>query len=313
MKKLLLINPVGRRSGYLISSFSTFPPLGLAYVAAVTPPDWNIQILDENYEVFSFQEADLVGITAFTSTINRAYELANEYRRKNIKVVVGGIHASMHPDESLQFADSVVIGEAETIWPEVIKDFENKRLRRKYTAPRLDLSGPPIKPRRDLLNPNYRWNSVQTSRGCPFDCYFCTVSKYLGREYRQREANHILEEIEGIKGDYISFVDDNLLGYSNESKVRSKKLFEGMVQRNLKKKWWMQASVNAADDEEIVRLAAQAGCMLVFIGFETIDNSSLKSFHKGINLKIGIDNYKKGGQHFPSIWHWCYGCIYHWQ
>ncbi|HET6421969.1 MAG TPA: cobalamin-dependent protein, partial [Geobacteraceae bacterium] len=124
MKKLLLINPVGRRSGFLLSKFSTFPPLSLAYVAAVTPDQWEIKIIDENFDKFEFEEADLVGITAFTSNITRAYEIAGIYRAKNIKVILGGIHVSMLPDEALQYADSVLIGEAEGIWGQVIRDFE---------------------------------------------------------------------------------------------------------------------------------------------------------------------------------------------
>ena len=127
MKKLLLVNPVKRKSGYLLSRFSTFPPLGLSYVASVTPSDWDVKIADENFEKLEFEDADLVGITAFTSSINRAYEIAQIYRKHKIKVVMGGIHASMCPDEVLQFADSVVIGEAEGIWETVIKDFENNR------------------------------------------------------------------------------------------------------------------------------------------------------------------------------------------
>ena len=113
MRKLLLINPVGRRSGYLLSRFSTFQPLGLAYTAAVTPSHWEVKIADENIEPFEFEEADLVGITAFTSNINRAYEIARLYKEKGIKVIIGGIHGSMLPDEALQYADSVVIGEVE--------------------------------------------------------------------------------------------------------------------------------------------------------------------------------------------------------
>ncbi len=126
MKKLLLINPVGRKSGYLLSKFSTFQPLSLAYIAAVTPSHWEIKIVDENIDEFKFEEADLVGITAFTSNINRAYEIAQMYRKKKIKVIMGGIHISMLPDEALQYADSVVIGEVEGIWNQVIRRFRKQ-------------------------------------------------------------------------------------------------------------------------------------------------------------------------------------------
>ena len=293
MKKLLLINPVSRRSGYLLSKFSTFPPLSLAYVAAVTPSNWEVKIVDENFDKFVFEEADLVGITAFTTTISRAYEIACMYRERKIKVVMGGIHVSMLPDEALQYADVVVVGEVESIWERVINDFENKRLSTKYVGIQIDLTQFKITPRHDLLHPDYFWHSVQTSRGCPFNCYFCSVSKHLGKEYRQRKPQEILNELEEIRGEYITFVDDNLIGYSPESKNRAMELFKGMIQRRLRKKWWMQTSINAADDERVIELAAQSGCMYVFIGFETISQGMLKDMKKGINLKIGVENYKK--------------------
>lgn len=163
----------------MLSRFSTFSPLGLAYVAAATPSNWEVKILDENIGEFEFEEADLVGITAFTSNINRAYKIARIYRERKIKVVIGGIHASMMSDEALLFADSVVVGEAEDIWPKVIADFEHNRLSGLYVGPRVDLNQLKLVPRRDLLDPGYFWHSVQSSRGCPFNCHFCSVSRYL--------------------------------------------------------------------------------------------------------------------------------------
>jgi radical SAM superfamily enzyme YgiQ (UPF0313 family) len=293
MKKLLLINPVGRRSGYLLSRFSTLPPLGLSYVAAVTPPGWEVKIADENFDPVGYEEADLVAITAFTSNINRAYEIASMYRAKKTKVVLGGIHVSMLPDEALQCADAVVVGEVEGIWGKVINDFENNTLHPKYIGPRMDLSKFRITPRRDLLNPGYYWQSVQTSRGCPFNCNFCSVTKYLGKEYRQRRPEDVIDEMKQISGEYVAFVDDNLIGYRSESMARAKELFRGMIRAGLSKRWWMQASINAADDEQVVELASQAGCMFVFIGFESINKEMLQQMKKGVNLKTGVEKYQK--------------------
>ena len=293
MKKLLLINPVGRKSGFLLSKVSTFPPLSLAYVAAVTPSNWEVKILDENFEQSEFEEADLVGITAFTSNITRAYEIARNYRKRNIKVVMGGIHASMLPDEALQHADSVVIGEVEGIWEQLLKDFENNSLSPLYEGPKIDLSRNKIKPRRDLFHPDYRWHSIQTSRGCPFNCNFCSVSRYLGNQYRQRNTDDVLNELDEIQGEYVVFLDDNLIGYSNKSKNRAVDLFKGMIERGIKKRWWMQTSINVGNHEQLIELAAQSGCMYAFIGFETINDEQLKGMKKGINLKIGVENYKK--------------------
>jgi radical SAM superfamily enzyme YgiQ (UPF0313 family) len=233
-----------------------------------------------------------VGITAFTSSINRAYEISRIYRRQGTKVIMGGIHASMCPDEVLQYADAVVVGEVEGIWDTVIQDFENNRLQPKYAGPHVDFSRNHIKPRRDLLNPNYVWNSIQTSRGCPFNCDFCSVSRYLGKQYRQRFASDVLDEIAEIDGQLLSFVDDNLVGVSLESKKRAKEIFKGMIRSGSSKKWWMQTSINSADDEQLLELAAESGCLCAFIGFETISEKTLKGMSKGINLKLGIENYK---------------------
>jgi len=266
--------------------------LGLGYVAALTPDNWEIKIIDENFDEFQFEEADLVGITAFTSNINRAYEIATIYKRKKIKVVIGGIHASMLPDEALRFADSVVIGEAENIWKKVIADFENNNLAEKYKGEIVDLIKLDIIPRRDLFHPNYFWETIQTSRGCPLNCNFCSVSRYLGNKYRQKKVDNILKELNTLNGHYITFLDDNLVGYGKDAYQHTKELFRGMIERKLNKKWCMQSSMNIIDDEEIIKLAAEAGCIFVFIGFESIATDSLSNFHKGVNIKVGVRNYK---------------------
>ena len=298
MPSLTLINPVGRRSGLLMSRVSRFAPLGLAYVAALTPSHWSVQILDENFEPFTFRKTDLVGITAFTSNINRAYEIAKTYRDHGIKVIIGGIHASMMPDEALQHADCVVTGEAEGIWPQVIQDFEAGRLERIYHGPHIDMVRSSVRPRRDLLHQDYIWHSVQTSRGCPFNCNFCSVTRYLGKAYRKRDVNDVLDELSQIQGRYIAFVDDNLIGHSQEDKNRAKNLFRGMISRGMNKRWWMQTSINAAEDDELIKLAATAGCMFVFIGFETMDTDTLKTMRKGVNIKLGVDNYRPAVRRF---------------
>jgi radical SAM superfamily enzyme YgiQ (UPF0313 family) len=293
MKKLLLINPVGQKSGTLLSRFSTFQPLSLAYIAAVTPSDWEVRIADENFGQLPLEDADLVGITAFTGNINRAYALARAYRERSVKVVLGGIHASMLADEALQFVDAVVVGEAEEIWAKVLEDFENGRMSGIYKGPHVDLSQRATIPRRDLMSADYVFQSIQTSRGCPFHCDFCSVSRYLGTTYRQRKPEDVLRELADIKGRYIFFIDDNLVGYSAESRERAKGLFRGMIERGMKKRWWMQTSINTAEDEELLSLAGKAGCMFALIGFESISEDSLKDMKKGINIRVGVDNYKK--------------------
>jgi len=292
MPKLNLINPVGRRSGLLMSRISKFAPLGLAYVAALTPPHWHVEIKDENFDVETVSEADLVGITAFTSNINRAYEIAGSYRERGVPVVLGGIHASMIPEEALQYVDAVVVGEAEQAWPRVIEDFEAGRLQRIYYGTHVDMADYRVRPRRDLLHKDYIWQSVQTSRGCPFNCNFCSVTRYLGKTYRKRDAADVLDELGTIEGRYIAFVDDNLIGHGDADRARAEKIFKGMIDGQMNKRWWMQTSINAGEDEDLIRLAAAAGCMFVFIGLETMDPKILRRMRKGINLKLGIENYR---------------------
>jgi radical SAM superfamily enzyme YgiQ (UPF0313 family) len=275
----------------MLSRISCFPPLGLAYVAAVTPEDWDIRILDENFDDWNHEEADLVGITAFTSNVGRAYEIADSYRARGIPVVMGGIHASMLPEEALGHVDAVVSGEVEGIWATVLEDFQTGRMSGLYRGPQVDLETSDILPRRDLLHPGYFWQPVQTSRGCPFDCSFCSVSRYLGRQYRQRTAGSVLRELETIQGKHVLFLDDNLIGYSESARIRALAIFNGMISRKMDKKWWMQASINIADDALVLQRAARSGCTHVFIGFETTEEGSLEEMHKGVNLKTGVSNY----------------------
>ncbi len=298
MRRLLLINPVGRISGGLLSRVSTFQPLGLAYLAALTPSGWDVKINDENFGQLPVENADLVGITAFTSSVNRAYELAQQYRQRGIKVVMGGIHASMMPDEALGYSDAVVVGEAEGVWAKVISDFESGRMSGIYRGPQIDLGVRTVRPRRDLLDPRYVFHSVQTSRGCPFRCDFCSVTQYLGHTYRQRAPEDVLDELEQVPGRYVFFVDDNLVGYTAESRERARTLFDGMIRQGLRKRWWMQTSINSAEDESLLRLAGRSGCLFALIGFESIAEDQLKDMKKGINLRIGVDNYRRVIQSF---------------
>lgn len=184
MPKLVLINPSAVNFNIARQGFKV-QPLNLAYLAALSSEDWEIKIYDENFEEALIEkDADLVGITTLTSTINRAYELSIAYRREKIPVVLGGIHVSCVPDEALQFCDSVVIGEAESVWRKVLYDCLQNKLRKKYNGVQSDFKTS-IFPRRDLLSNRYKCGSIQTSRGCPLDCEFCSVKAFYGSKFRQ--------------------------------------------------------------------------------------------------------------------------------
>jgi radical SAM superfamily enzyme YgiQ (UPF0313 family) len=292
-RKLLLVNPVSPRPVGLASNpISQFPPLGLGIVAALTPAHWDVEIADENFERFQPRDASLVGLTAFTSSATRAYEIAGACRERGVSTVLGGIHASMLPEEALRYVDAVVIGEAEGAWPKVIADFEAGDMQRTYRVDSQNLKGLP-KPRRDLFNPSYAFGTIQTSRGCPMDCDFCSVSVFNGRHYRHRPVEEVLDELETIPQKRLFIVDDNIVGYGKRALERALALFRGIVARGIKKEWICQASLNFADDEELLEQAARAGCRVVFIGVEAESADALAEVNKRTNLKLGVGAYEE--------------------
>ena len=288
---LVLVNPVNPvRTGLAVYKSSRYPPIGLGIVAALTPEQWDIVLLDENWKPFTYQDASLVGITAFTPSANRAYEIAAMYHEKGIPVVMGGIHASIRTDEALRFVDAVVIGEAETVWAQVVADFEAGQLKQIYQGEWIDLKQVPW-PRRDLFHPEYRLTSVQTSRGCPMDCEFCSVTSFNGHRYRRRPPEEVLAELATIPQKMFMFVDDNIIGYGKESREQALAIFKGMVERRLHKWWFCQASLNFADDEEVLQWAGRAGCKMVFLGLEAEAADALTEVNKRLNLQHGVDSY----------------------
>jgi radical SAM superfamily enzyme YgiQ (UPF0313 family) len=264
------------------------PPLGLAMVAAVTPPDVEISLTDENITAIDFEkQIDLVGITALTVTAQRAYEIADTFRAKGVKVVLGGIHPSVLPEEAGQHADAIVIGEAEGVWPKVIEDFRANKLQRVYQQrERPSLVGLPI-PRRDLFAKKayYLRNTLSTTRGCPYSCAFCTVTSFFGHTYRCRPVEEVLREIETLsKKNLIVFLDDNIVG----NLKFARELFRALIPYKIK--WVAQASVTIARDDELLKLAADSGCISLFIGFESISPASLAAMGKKINV---VDEYER--------------------
>lgn len=291
-----MVNPVNPlRYGLTVNKSSRFPPIGLGIIAALTPQSWDVQLVDENWEPFSYVEADLVGITAFTASANRAYEIASIYRDKNIPVVMGGIHASLCPDEASEFVDGIVIGEAEDVWPRLIQDFEQNQLQSYYKGSWIDLRNM-VPVRRDLFHPEYQFASVQTSRGCPMDCEFCSVTAFNGYRYRRRPISDVLEELESIPQKLIFFVDDNIIGYGKKSREQSVELFKGMVNQKIDKLWFCQASLNFADDGDLLYWAGKAGCKMVFIGIESEEIDTLKEINKKLNINRGVASYEQAFQ-----------------
>lgn len=279
--KLLLIAPAWHDPLWKKEKHKAiFPPINLAIVASLTPKDIEVSLIDENVSnIDENVEADLVAITAMTAVAPRAYEIADMFAAKGSKVVMGGIHASALPEEAAQHAHAVAIGEAEAVWPQIIEDFRRGDLKKFYRAEkRPSLEGVPF-PRRELWNPSRYLvpGTVQTTRGCPYACDFCSVTTFFGRSYRIRPVEEVVKEVAALGTKIVAFVDDNIIG-----NIRyAKELFRALIP--LKIKWFSQASLNIAQDEELMDLAAASGCMGLFIGFESLSQENLKSIHKKQN------------------------------
>jgi radical SAM superfamily enzyme YgiQ (UPF0313 family) len=271
--------------------YRVWKPLGLLTVAALTSPEWEITIFDENVrrpDYGTLPQPDLVGITAFTSQANRAYEIAAGFRSRDVPVVMGGIHATMRPEEAVARVGSVVTGEAESIWAQVLADVRQGALRGVYAGGHANKGEiPPA--RHDLLTGDYTFGAIQTTRGCPLDCSFCSVTAFNGRRYRQRPIEDVVREFGAIREEHVLVVDDNLIGTSHDHVARTKELFRAMIRAKLRKQWIAQATINMADDEELLALAAKAGCAGVFIGFESPTAEGLREVGKKFNLLNGRD------------------------
>lgn len=305
MPKLLLICPKWGKE--IMKNHFQFPPLGLAMVAAVTPPHYEIAIVDENIETLDLnQQPDVVGITAMTCQAPRAYELADIFRARAIPVVLGGPHPSLLPQEAQAHADSVVIGEAEEIWRQVLQDFESGQPKPIYRPGLVDINKLPF-PRRDLLKLHryqQRFHTLQTTRGCPFDCEFCSVTTLFSRSYRARPVDQVIQEIEAIlagakskKDRLFFFVDDNIVANPRYAK----ELFTRMA--SLKIRWASQGTITTfTKDDELLSLARRSGCVTMFVGFESISEENLLYVNKKFNRVDEYDsNIKKIHKHGIGI------------
>ncbi|MBE0646750.1 MAG: B12-binding domain-containing radical SAM protein [Bacteroidales bacterium] len=290
---LLLVNPANKSgSGFIVNKDTRYQPLSLGIIAALTPANWKVKIIDENFRAFRYYEADLVGFTAFSSTVTRAYELAQIYREKGIPTVIGGIHASMVPDEASEYVDSVVTGEAEGVWQKVIADFENGNLQKRYRGALTDMIQSPH-PRRELFHPGYVFASIQTTRGCPMNCDFCSVTAFNGAHYRYRPIPEVIEELRTIPQQNVFILDDNIVGNTTQAQERAIELFKAIIDSGIRKDWIGQASLNVADNEDVLKYAAKSGCRMLFIGIESEQEDQLKSANKRLNAKMGISSYDR--------------------
>ncbi len=266
-------------------------PLGLAYVAALTPPDWDIRIADEVVEEIprDFQP-DLVGLTSLTPTTPRAYQIAADWRARGVPVVMGGMHATLCPDEAARYVDAVVRGEAEGAWPQLVADFVNGKLASRYEGGTADLQNLPL-PRRDLYRHGYRVALVSASRGCHFRCEFCAIWKFEAGRFRARRVEDVLAELPHVPRAPITlFTDDNIMA----DRDHALSLFRGMAAsaRSVQRRHAVQASLDIANDDELLDALKASGCFAVLVGLESVSEATLKTMRKGVNLRVGVEHYR---------------------
>ena len=304
MKKLVLINPhpIGNVGEENVSVLNQMP-VNLGYLKTLTPKHWQVDIIDETQEPaindagdITFGGADLVGITSVSYQANRAYQIATACKKRGIPVIMGGIHATSHPDEAAKYVDCVVIREAVTLWENIITDFDKGCLQKRYDGgltPMEIYHG--LRSDRAFLKDKYkyRYSGIITTAGCPFSCEFCSVPQFQGKKYRERPIEDVLDELESIKGQYRGLIltDENFYGHSKKSNERVRDLFKGMVERGIYQNWFGFASLNIYNDDETLDYMVKSGCVGVIIGIESINEEALKMMNKNVNLRISIEKY----------------------
>lgn len=257
-------------------------PVVFAILRGLTPDYIECSLFDERLEEVPLDlDTDLVAITAETFTARRAYQIASHYERRGIPVVLGGYHPSFCPDEALQFASSVVIGDAESVWRRIVDDARRGQLERVYFGGYPNLNGMHVD-RRIFRGKRYRPVAlVQFGRGCRYACDFCSIHAFYGRTLRWRPVADVIAELRSVRRKFVFFTDDNLF---NDA-ARLNELMRAMVPLRLR--WSCQASIDVAADESLVRLMAASGCISVTIGLETLDADNLRLMRKGWHRKYG--------------------------
>ncbi|MBI5075878.1 MAG: B12-binding domain-containing radical SAM protein [Nitrospirae bacterium] len=268
-RRIYIISPC-RKEDIWRKRRATFvlPQMSLAILAALTPDTYEVKVTDELVDDIDFDyPADLLAITTNSTNALRAYAVAGRFREKGSKIVMGGIHPSVMPDEVLTHADAILIGEAEEMWQKILDDYLSGRLEQlyrctAYPAPESIPSG-----RWEVIHQKryYVPRTFQTSRGCPYGCSFCSSTQFFGTKQRCRPIGNIISELKDYNRRLAVFVDDNIAGNS----AYAKELFRAL--KPLKQRWVAQTSIDIARDNELLRLAAESGCAGLLIGFESVN------------------------------------------
>jgi radical SAM superfamily enzyme YgiQ (UPF0313 family) len=261
------------------------PNLALLTIAGLAPKGDHITLVDERIDDLTFKEDfDIVGISMITAQARRGYEIANQYRKRGIYTVLGGIHPTICSEEASQYADTLILGEAENTWPQLLEDFKSGKPKKVYRDSGVDITKSPI-PRYDLVNKNiFHILPIQTTRGCPRDCSFCTVKTVFGAKYRIKTTDQIVSEVEAAQRVAESgrciFNDDNMF----VNRKRTREILDAI--KPLKVRYFSETDISVADDDFLLKQLQESGCVTLFIGFESLIPENLASIDKdGWKLK----------------------------
>lgn len=284
MKKSLNILLIEPRNELVITGGGGTAPLWPCVFSALTPKQHNLEFIHCSFEDINESKLrgyDLVGISSRTETANHAYQIGDMCRKLKIPCVMGGIHTFALPDETKQHCDSIVLGEAEYIWETILKDAQRGELKEIYKGEHTKPEDIPIPDKSIVKKYKYKIENVlETVRGCPFNCSFCCATLYSGKKFRYRPVNHILKEIESWrKRSSLSIIADLNMTSSFD---KAKELFTAMIPYKLT--WWGYASINVAEDDELLKLMSDSGCVYLGIGFESISKETLEEMNKKKNI-----------------------------
>ena len=281
--KLTLIKPnIGRREHSLYVDEGRMEPLQLGILAALTPKDIDVVMYDDRMEQIPYDEpTDIVGITVETFTARRAYEISEEFRKRGVKVVMGGMHAMLIPDEVAKHCDCMIVGDAEPVWAKMLEDHKNGCLKSRYDVIQPQCPQLNVITRRDIFEGKgyLPITLLQFSRGCSYKCSFCASSVYFNAHHYCRPVEDVIKEIKAQKRKLLFFVDDNIV--CNHEKA--KELFRALIP--LKIHWVSQGSMDMLEDKELMQLMVKSGCLGLVIGFESITPESITGMNKGTNTK----------------------------
>ena len=282
--KITLVEPKTPFYNFYSALIQYLPLMGPIYLGTILKNDGHeVAVCNENMKALDFdriKDSDVLCLSMMTSTAPRGYEIAQEFKRLNPegRIIIGGCHATFLPEEAAEYADHVVTGEGETVISDLVRYGSSDKI----------IAGSPVENLDDLPFPDFSilegFNSkkalqitpVSTSRGCPFDCTFCSVTAMFGRKYRFRSTESVIEEISRIKHRRIFFYDDNF----DANKKRTTDLLEKMIECKITPKWIAQVRADVAKDEELVKLMQRANCFQLCIGFESLKPEVLKSYNK---------------------------------